>query len=39
MDIVESEEGMPTENDDMLNMALKYMNNTEAQNIANGSKL
>ena len=33
------EEAMPTENDDMLNMALQYMNNTEAQNIGNGSKV
>jgi hypothetical protein len=40
MDIVDADaSAMPTENDDMLNMALKYMNNTEAQNIANGTKL
>jgi hypothetical protein len=33
MDIIDSEEGMPDENDDMLNMALQYMNNTETQNM------
>jgi hypothetical protein len=30
MDKMDAEVGLPTENDDMLNMALKYMNNTEA---------
>lgn len=36
---MDAEVGLPTENDDMLNMALKYMNNTEAQNIGDGTKI
>jgi len=39
LDSIDSKGGMPDENDDMLNMALKYMNNTESQNFASGSKI
>jgi hypothetical protein len=38
MDRIEKK-GLPTEDDEMLDMALGYMNNTEAQNIGAGSKI